>query len=192
MCSKHSQFDCHWTFMWSVWYDNNLLFAFLWFDNMEAVKTDCVSSAQEIPLSWRKIECFQSAHKQHIWAMKLKIKGEKLQCVSSQTWPKARYSLWKEAMDWSQRGLSWSDVYFLQEGRNGLWKEEHACNHVFKFNAEDAIQIHGVKCLQAVLLQAMVVASSILMIPECALILCNHEAWQKFSAINHCGTVELQ
>jgi hypothetical protein len=62
---------------------------------------------------------------------------------------------------------------------------------VFEFNAEDAIHIHGVKCLQAVLLQAMVVAS-MLMIPECALILCNHEGWQKFSAINHCGTVELQ
>jgi hypothetical protein len=69
--------------MWSVWCDNNLLFAFLWFDNMEAVKTDCVSSAQEIPPSWRKIECFQSADK-HIWAMKLnldshQIEGEKLQ-----------------------------------------------------------------------------------------------------------------
>ncbi len=52
----------------------------------------------------------------------------------------------------------------------------------------------AIMCLSLMLrmpLQAMVVAS-MLMIPECALILCNHEGWQKFSAINHCRTVELQ
>ncbi len=88
-------------------------------------------------------------------------------------------------MDWSQRGLSWRDVCFLQEGKKWPLKRT-TCLHAImclRLNAEDAIHIHGVKCLQA-----MVVAS-MLMIPECALILCNHEGWQKFSAINHCGTV---
>lgn len=94
---------------------------------------------------------------------------------------------------WIDHKEGWAGGMFIscRRGRNGLWKEEHACNHVFKFNAEDAIQIHGVKCLQAVLLQAMVVASSILMIPECALIMCNHEGWQKFlchQPLWDCGT----
>lgn len=124
--SKHSQFDCHWTFMWSVWYDNNLLFAFLWFDIVEAVKTDCALSAQEIPWSWRKIECFQSADK-HIWAMKLNLatrsRERSFDVLVVIHGLKPRYSLWKEAMDWSQRGLSWRDVLFPAGGEEMAFEE---------------------------------------------------------------------